>query len=227
MAAMVWALSGIIVIVVGFLLRLHPLLVVASAALVSGLGAGLDLPATIALLGKAFRENRFISIVWLVLPMIGLLERAGLREQAARMITRLKRVTAGRILLAYFLLRQATAALGLTSLGGHVQMVRPLVAPMTEAAAARSVALDEPLRQRLRAHAAAVDNIALFFGEDIFIAIGSILLILAFLQNYGIALTPASLALHAVPTAIAALLIHALRLKLLDRELASLRGGTS
>jgi uncharacterized membrane protein len=225
MVAMLWALSGIIVIVVGFLLRLHPLLVVATAALVSGLGAGLDLPATIALLGKAFRENRYIAIVWLVLPMIGLLERAGLREQAARLITRMKRVTAGRVLLVYFLLRQGTAALGLTSLGGHVQMVRPLVAPMTEAAAARNLTLDEPLRHKLRAHAAAVDNIAVFFGEDIFIAIGSILLILAFLHNYGIVLTPVSLALHAVPTAIAALLVHALRLKLLDRQLARLAAG--
>lgn len=222
---MLLALSGIAVIVAGFLLRLHPLLVVAAAALVTGLGAGLDLPATLELLGKAFRENRFIAVVWLVLPMIGLLERAGLRERAAQLITRLKRVTAGRVLLAYFLLRQGTAALGLTSLGGHVQMVRPLVAPMTEAAAARSVALDDPLRHTLRAHAAAVDNIAMFFGEDIFIAIGSILLILGFLQNYGIHLSPVSLALHAVPTALAALLVHGLRLKLLDRHLARLGRG--
>ncbi len=219
---MLLALSGIAVVIVGFVLRLNPLLVVASAALVTGLSAGLDLPATVALLGKAFRENRFIAVVWLILPMIGLLERGGLREQAARLITRLKRVTAGRVLLAYFLLRQGTAALGLTSLGGHVQMVRPLVAPMTEAAAARTVALDDTLRYKLRAHAAAVDNIAMFFGEDIFIAIGSILLILGFLENYGISLTPVSVALHAVPTAIAALLVHGLRLKLLDRQLARL-----
>ncbi|MFT4198370.1 MAG: DUF969 family protein [Pseudoxanthomonas sp.] len=222
---MLLALSGLFVVIVGFVLRLHPLLVVAAAALVTGLGAGLDPAATIALLGKAFRENRFIAVVWLVLPMIGLLERAGLREQAARLITRLRQVSAGRVLLAYFLLRQGTAALGLTSLGGHVQMVRPLVAPMAEAAAARSVALDEPLRHTLRAHAAAVDNIAVFFGEDIFVAIGSILLILGFLQNYGIQLSPVSLALHAVPTALAALGVHGLRLKLLDRHLARLGGS--
>ncbi|WP_070152155.1 DUF969 domain-containing protein [Sphingobium phenoxybenzoativorans] len=215
-------LSGIAVIILGFILRLNAMLVVACAALVTGLAAGLDIIATIERLGAAVRDSRFIAVVWLILPMIGLLERAGLQEQAARLITGLKRVTAGRVLFAYFLLRQGTAALGLTSLGGHVQMVRPLVAPMTEAAAERQLPLDPALRYKLRAHAAAVDNVALFFGEDIFIAIGSILLMLSFLLNYGIVLTPVSLGLHAIPTAIAALLVHGMRLQMLDRRLSRL-----
>ncbi|QUT06795.1 DUF969 domain-containing protein [Sphingobium phenoxybenzoativorans] len=215
-------LSGIAVIILGFILRLNAMLVVACAALVTGLAAGLDIIATIERLGAAVRDSRFIAVVWLILPMIGLLERAGLQEQAARLITGLKRVTAGRVLFAYFLLRQGTAALGLTSLGGHVQMVRPLVAPMTEAAAERQLPLDPALRYKLRAHAAAVDNVALFFGEDIFIAIGSILLMLSFLSNYGIVLTPVSLGLHAIPTAIAALLVHGMRLQMLDRRLSRL-----
>jgi hypothetical protein len=35
----------------------------------------------------------------------------------------------------------------------------------------------------VRAHGAATDNVGLFFGEDIFIAIGSILLIVGFLAS--------------------------------------------
>jgi uncharacterized membrane protein len=35
----------------------------------------------------------------------------------------------------YLLVREIAAAFGLTSLGGHPNMVRPLVAPMAEAAA--------------------------------------------------------------------------------------------
>jgi len=218
-------LSGIAVIIIGFILRLNAMLVVATAAVVTGLAAGLDLVATVEKLGAAVRDSRFIAVVWLILPMIGLLERAGLQEQSARLISGLKRVTAGRVLLAYLLLRQGTSALGLTSLGGHVQMVRPLVAPMTEAAAERVVPLDGRLRHKLRAHAAAVDNIGLFFGEDIFIAIGSILLMVSFMSNYGIDLTPISLGLHAIPTAIAAFVIHSLRLRQLDRHLGRLAKG--
>ena len=113
-----------------------------------------------------------------------------------------------------------TAALGLTSLGGHPQMVRPLVAPMAEAAAETHLGeLPEKARERIRAHAAAADNVALFFGEDIFIAIGSILLIKGFLQTNGIVVEPLDLSVWAIPTAIMALLIHGTRLLLLDRSL--------
>ena len=124
------------------------------------------------------------------------------------------------MLLAYLAVRQVTAALGLTSLGGHPQMVRPLVAPMAESAAeARLGTLSDATRHRIRAHAAAVDNVGVFFGEDIFIAIGSILLIRSFLEQNGIRVDAASLAVWAIPTAIAAFLIHGTRLLLLDRSL--------
>jgi uncharacterized membrane protein len=77
------------------------------------------------------------------------------------------------------------------------------------------------VRHKIRAHAAAVDNIALFFGEDIFIAIGSILLIKGFLDQNGIHVEPTQLAIWAIPTAICAFLIHGTRLLLLDRQLRS------
>ncbi|MGN8001070.1 DUF969 domain-containing protein [Sphingomonas sp. 22176] len=213
-------LSGIVIIVLGFALRIHPLLVVTVAAFASAAAAGHGPIAVIALIGKAFVDARFLAVAWLALPAIGLLERAGLREQARAMVQRLRRATAGRVLLGYFLLRQAAAALGLTALGGHVQMVRPIVAPMVEGAAERDAdaPLDDDTRQRLRAHAAAVDNIALFFGEDVFIAIGSILLIRAILQQEGVLVTPLEVAMWAIPTALAALLIHGARLLRLDRK---------
>lgn len=160
-------------------------------------------------------------MIWLVLPLIGILERYGLQERARILISRARGATTGRILLAYFILRQISAALGQTKLGGHPQMVRPLIAPMAEAAAeARHGDLPDAVRYRVRAHAAAVDNIALFFGEDIFIAIASILLIKGFLEANGILVEPLQLSVWAIPTAIAALLVHGTRLVLLDRSLA-------
>ncbi len=212
-------LSGIAVVVLGFALRLNPLGVVVAAALVTGLAAGIELPAVVAMLGKAFVANRFIAVAWLVLPVIGLLERGGIRERARAMIGRLHAATAGRVLILYLLLRQASAALGLTSLGGHVQMVRPLIAPMAEAAAERTAPLDDDKRERVRAAAASADNVGLFFGEDVFIAIGSILLIKGFLEQNGIVVAPAQLALWAIPTAVLAFFVHGARLLLLDRRL--------
>jgi uncharacterized membrane protein len=216
----VLTLIGVLIVVIGFVLRMNPLLVVTVAGLATGIASGLGPLAVVAAFGKAFITSRYVAIVWLVLPVIGLLEHAGLKERARSLVAGLKAATTSRILLAYFAIRQITAALGLTSLGGHPQMVRPLIAPMAEGAAEiRYGELPLKVRNKIRAHAAAVDNIALFFGEDIFIAIGSILLIKGFLDQNGIHVEPAQLAIWAIPTALCALVIHCTRLFLLERSL--------
>lgn len=229
-------LLGIAVVVFGFIFRANPLLVVMAAALTTGVAAAWASSAdtaalmqaamaTLAAFGKAFNDNRYVSVVWLALAAIGLLERAGLQERARIAIANIQAATVGRLLGAYFIVRQVTAALGLTSLGGHAQMVRPLIAPMAEGAAeSRFGPLPERARFLVRSHAAAADNIALFFGEDIFIAIASILLIKGFLETNGIVVEPLELSVWAIPTGIAALLIHGFRLWLLDRRLKRMLG---
>lgn len=224
-------LLGIAVVVLGFIARINPLLVILLAAIVTGVAAavapGVDLRAlglaavsTLAAFGDAFNDNRYFHITWLVLPVIGLLERAGLQERARLLIARVRAATAGRLLMSYLVVRQATSALGLTSLGGHPQMVRPLVAPMAEGAAEVQAggALPDALRYRIRAMSAATDNVGLFFGEDIFIAIGSIVLMVGFLEQAGIIVEPLQMSVWAIPTAIAAFAIHGARLLLFDRS---------
>jgi uncharacterized membrane protein len=216
-----WPLLGVAVIALGFALRLNPLLAIGLAALTSGFAAHLSAVQILSALGHAFNENRYVSVVFLVLPVIGLLERAGLQERARMLISRVHAATVGRLLLVYLLLRQITASLGLVSLGGHAQMVRPLIAPMAEAAGERTLGtVDDETRARIRAHAAAADNVGVFFGEDIFIAIGSILLIRVFLKSSGVSVEPLDLSLWAIPTAIAAFVVHGTRLLLLDAKLA-------
>jgi uncharacterized membrane protein len=213
-------LSGVAVIALGFLLRFNPLLVIVVAALVTGLAAGLDPLAVLARFGHAFNETRYVTAIYMVLPVIGLLERAGLQARARSLVAGLKGLTVGRFLTGYLLFRQLSAALGLTAIAGPAQTVRPLVAPMAEAAAEGRTDVDP---ERVRALAAATDNVGLFFGEDIFIAIGSILLMKGVLDGYGIHIEPFHLSVWAIPTAIAAFLIHGFRLWLLDRRRAGAR----
>jgi uncharacterized membrane protein len=217
---MMWPLLGIAAAVAGFALRLNPLLAIALAAGVTGWAGGLPLQHTIEAFGHAFAANRYVSVVFLVLPVIGLLERYGLQERARLLIARFKGATAGGLLLAYFLLRQLGAAFGIP-FGGHAQVVRPLLAPMLEGAAEAQTGEELTPEQRnwLRAHAAAAENIGLFFGEDIFIAIGSILLIKGFLETYHIVAEPLALSVWAIPTAVLAALVHGTRIRLIDRKL--------
>jgi uncharacterized membrane protein len=196
---------------------------VPAAALTTGLLAGFDIFEVIGKLGKAFNDSRIIIVPYVVLPVIGLLERYGLQQRARAVISGFKAATVGRLLILYLLYRQIISAIGLHSTAGHPQTVRPLVAPMAVAAAEQQADIDEATAEKVKAYAAATDNVGLFFGEDIFFAIGSIVLIQQTMEAYGIMLSPLELALWAIPTAIAAFIIHGSRLLLLDRSLARAR----
>lgn len=217
-----WVLLAVLVVVVGFALRINSMLVVALAGIVAGLVAGVSPVRVIEAFGTGFASSRSVTVFVIVLPVIGLLERYGLMQQAGRVMGKLRGMTAGKLLVAYLAIRQVTAALGLAAIGGPAQAVRPLIVPMAEAA----VVKDHPrytdrMREKLRSYASSADTIGLFFGEDVFIAIGSILLITGFVDaTYGLKLEALEIALWALPTAVVAFAIHAPRLYLLDRKLA-------
>jgi uncharacterized membrane protein len=210
-----WALIPVLVVVLGFALRQHPARVVLVAALSAGLVSGLGLIEFLDVLGTSFNKARYLLVIVLAFPVIAQMEAHGLRRLAARVVGAWRGVRTGRLLVVYLALRQSSAALGLTSLGGHPQMVRPLVAPMAEAAAeaeAPERQLTGEEREEVRAMAAATDNVGLFFGEDLFLAFGAVLLMQAYFSERGLQLAPLEIALWGLPTAVLAFLIHGARL---------------
>jgi len=221
-AVNLWPLIGVAVIIAGFVLRFNPMLIVAAAAIITGFAAHFPVERILTAIGSGFLKTRNIPLIILLpLAVIGLLERHGLRERAQMWISSIKAATAGRLLIVYLFVREITAAVGLTGLGGHPQMVRPLLAPMAEGATeARYGKLSDATRHKLRAYSAATDNVGLFFGEDIFVAFGAIVLMVTFLKEAGIVVEPTHVAVWGIPTAICAFLIHGFRLWLLDRRLA-------
>lgn len=213
-------LIGIAIVAVGFALRLNTLLVVLAAGIVTGLVAGIPFNTIIELFGKFFVENRYMLLpVVLVAPVVGLLERYGLQERAETLIRQAKAATAGRVVLLYTLVRQLTISLGI-NIGGHPQAVRPLIAPMAEAAArAKHGDLPEKTAETIRAHAAAAENTGNFFGEDIFIAVGAILLMKGFFDAQKMEVSVWAMALWGIPTAIVAFGVMAWRTRVLDRRI--------
>jgi uncharacterized membrane protein len=223
-----WPLIGVAVIIAGFILRFNPMLVVIVTAITTAFAAGFPVVRIVETIGAGFIKTRNLPLIILLpLAVIGLLERHGLRQHAQKWISSIKSATVGRLLIVYLGARQLTAAIGLTSLGGHPQMVRPLLAPMAEGAAeTRYGPLPDRVRHKLRAFSAATDNVGLFFGEDIFVAFGAIVLMTTFLREAGIEVEPLHVALWGIPTAICAFVIHAWRLNRLDtmltREMAAI-----
>ena len=125
------------------------------------------------------------------------------------------------LLILYLLYRQIAAAIGLHNTAGHAQTVNPIVAPMALVAAEKQQkgSLDDETVQRVKSVTAATDNVGLFFGEDIFVAIGSIVVIQQALAARHIELSPVELSLWAIPTAVAPFIIHSTRLIIFDRRL--------
>ena len=81
-----WTLLGIGVVVLGFGLRVNPLIVIAAAAGLTGWTAGLSPVTIIEAFGKAFATNRFVSVVFLpvyvliVGSFVSLVQAHALRE---------------------------------------------------------------------------------------------------------------------------------------------------
>jgi uncharacterized membrane protein len=263
-------LIGILVVAVGFGLRLNTLVVVMAAGVATGLVSGLSFQEIMELFGKYFVENRYMTLpIVLMVPLIGLLERHGLQERAVTLIRRARAATAGRVILVYALARQVSVALGLNiggSGGAHASFVRPLVAPMAEAAARlqfqkaalraeaaarlqlQTAALRAEAAARLqfqkaalraegaeqvqpaelpdktvaaiRATAAAGENTGNFFGEDVFIAVGAILLMKGYFDAIKIEVNVLAMALWGLPTALVASCVLVWRTRALDRRVA-------
>jgi uncharacterized membrane protein len=215
-------LLGVALVVIGFALRINPLLVVTVAGIVSAVLAGITPLHILEAFGSGFAASRSITLAFLVLPVIGLLERYGLQQRAKQLVSQAAGLTAGRLLLVYLFFRQLFAAFGLTSIGGTPQMVRPVIYPMAEGAALRAYGtVSERMTEAIKANAAAADTVGVFFGEDCFVAIGSVLLIAGYVDaSYHLKLDALQIAIWAIPTAIAALLIHGVRLLRLDGRLA-------
>lgn len=214
-------LVGILMVGLGFALGFNTLLVVMAAGILTGLVAGMSFHEIMELFGKYFVENRYMTLpVVLMVPLIGLLERHGLQERAETLIKRAKSATAGRVILLYTVVRQLAIALGVR-IGGHAEAVRPLIAPMAEAAArARHGELPEKTVQTIRAHAAAGENVGNFFGEDVFIAVGAILLMKGFFDALGLNVSVWGMALWGIPTALVAFAVMVWRTRVLDKRIA-------
>src|SRR5258706_8568825 len=122
-------LWGVAIVIVGFAVRLNPLLVVVLAAIATGLLAGLSPLGVIAAFGKAFNDNRFVSAAYLVLPLVGVVERAGIREQAGRGVGGAQGASGWRLAIRYKALRPLTTAGGPAPTPRPAPTNRPPAAP--------------------------------------------------------------------------------------------------
>ena len=137
-------LIGILVVVVGFVLKFDTMATVVVAGLVTGLVAGMSPMEILETLGNSFISNRTATLFVLTLAAIGLCERNGLKDKAVDLIRKMKSATTGRVLAVWQAVRTVASAFSLR-IGGHPQFIRPLINPMAQGAAvAEAIAREKP-----------------------------------------------------------------------------------
>lgn len=92
-------LIGILIVVIGFILKIDTLFTVLLAGVATGIVAGLDFNQIFTILGDSFVSNRGVSLFILTLPVIGVLERYGLKQRAVSLIEKLKDLQQEKYLL--------------------------------------------------------------------------------------------------------------------------------
>lgn len=213
-----WPLIGIVIITVGLALKQNTLLVILIAGVATAFVAQIPVMEILTILGKSFTNNRYMSLFILILPMIGILERFGLRQRAEALIGSMKNASISKILLSYLVMRKVTNAMGL-NLGGHPSMIRPLIAPMAEAAAEKtSPGLKDSQRQTIRALSAASENFGNFFGQLLFVGTGGLLLIKGVLSDNQLDVALETMAIWALPTAIMSFIVFAIYTQWISRR---------
>jgi uncharacterized membrane protein len=158
-----------------------------------------------------------VSLFFLTLPMIGLVETNGLKQVAVNAIQRLKKLTPSRILNLYLVIREVANVFGI-SLSGQVQFVRPLIQPMVQAAAGAKQKLTDKQVELTKARSAAVDNLGNFFAQNLFVASGSVLLIASTMKSLGHKVDTMQIVISSIPIAIVSLIVGGLYNMLFDRN---------
>lgn len=212
-------LIGILIVIIGFTLKLDTIAVVLSAGVLTGLVSGLNINEILSTLGSTFVAQRAITLFILTLPVIGMCERFGLKERAATLISKAKSLSAGKLLTVYALVRQIAAALSIR-MSGHPQFVRPLVNPMAQGAATNSLGkIEKEDQDKISAAAAAMDNYGNFFGQNLFMASSGVLLIASTLSEQGYAVEGMNVAIASIPVAVILFIMVIVQNHMLDKSL--------
>jgi uncharacterized membrane protein len=217
-------------------------MVVVVAALVTGIVAGLPLftsegifegvpfltkagqPGIINTLGKAFVDNRLMTLFILTFPAIGLAERFGLQQQSAALIRRISAATVGRLQIVYQLFRVLMGILGIR-VNGHPAFVRPIVFPMSVGAAEATTGakaadeLPEEIVEEIKASNAASENYGNFYGQNLNPVQAGILLVATTLGGLGYAVSVWSLVLYTIPIVTLSVILGEIQFLMFDRRI--------
>lgn len=220
-------LLGVVIVIVGFALKLDSILIIFLALITTGIVGGLGVDGLLETIGTNFVANRSMAIFIMILLVTGTLERNGLREAAADLIKKVKGATAGKLICVYGALRGFFGAFNV-GFGGVAGFIRPVLLPMAEGAVKSEG--HEPTEEHMediKGMASAMENITWFFFQVLFVGGSGGILVQSTLASLGYEVELIELAAKEIPIALIALVVACVYFLMKDKKLTKKYYGDS
>lgn len=212
-------LIGILVVVVGFALKLDSIAIILAAGFITGFVGDMTLVEILEAFGAGFVANRTMCVFIVVMLLTGTLERNGLKVVAERLIRKLKGVTSGVVIGANTILRAFQSAFNV-GFGGVAGFVKPVIMPMAEGA----IPVEDDKRSEehideLKGMAASSENIGNFFAQLLFVGGSGAILVKTTMETLGYEVDFLKMAMIQIPIAVFAVLVACIYYYLKDKAL--------
>ena len=218
-------LLGVLIVIVGFALKLDSILIIFLALIATGIVGGLGVGGLLETIGTNFVANRSMAIM--ILLVTGTLERNGLREAAANLIRKVKSATAGKLVAVYGMLNALFGAFNV-SFGGVAGFIRPVLLPMIEGAISNKEGkANEDHVEEAKGLAVAMQNFTWFFFQVLFVGGAGGILVQTTLAGLGYEVELIDLAAAEIPVALVALVVSCAFVILKDNKLMKKYYGKS
>ena len=204
---MYWCLLGVLVVIIGFAIKLEPIAIIVVSAIVTAIFGGINVIDLLETVGTTFVANRNQLITIILMIQTGTLERNGLKEAGADLIRRAKGLTTGMLIAIWGVLDE-------------IFIIFKIMMPMTLGIIeSKGYDIAPEHEETIKALYGKDYNVSNFFGQCLFAANSSVLLIQSTLASIGYDVDVMQIVMVQVPVAIFAMIVNATQTLIVDKRM--------
>ena len=210
------SLLGVVVVIIGFALKLEPIAIIVVSAIVTAVCGGINVVDLLTSVGTTFVANRNQLITIILMILTGTLEKNGLKEAGAALIRKAKGLTTGMLIAIWGVLDEIFIIFKIP-IGGIPSYVRPILMPMTLGIIeSKGYEVAPEHEETIKALYGKDYNVSNFFGQCLFAANSSVLLIQSPLASIGYEVDVMQIVAVQIPVALFAMLVNATQTLIVD-----------
>lgn len=213
------SLLGVVVVVIGFAMKMQPITIISISALVTAVCGQIPMEEFVTIIGKSFTANRTQLVALIAMVLTGSLERNGLRIAGAELIKNVKGLTSSMLISVWCVLSHLFIIFKIP-IGGINSYVRPILMPMTLGIIeSKGYDIAPEHEETIKALYGKDYNVSNFFGQCLFAANSSVLLIQSTLASIGYDVDVMQIVMVQVPVAIFAMIVNATQTLIVDKRM--------